>query len=56
MTGEQSVLVFGVLCVVLFIVLLSRSGKKQNANHAEATANPATRGSKPKQRSQRRKK
>jgi len=30
MTGEQSVLVFGVICVALFVFMLSRGGKKKN--------------------------
>jgi hypothetical protein len=35
MTGEQSVLVFGAICVVVFILLLSRSGKKKGENRGK---------------------
>jgi hypothetical protein len=45
MTGEQSVLVFGILCVVLFVVLLSRGPRKKTSERSRSATNtPATQG------------
>jgi hypothetical protein len=45
MTGEQSVLVFGILCVALFVVLLSRGPKKKPSDGARgATSTPVQQG------------
>jgi hypothetical protein len=55
MTGEQSVLVFGILSVVLFIALLSRSGKKKAGTEPSSTTPHVARTSKSQNRTQRRK-
>jgi len=63
MTGEQSVLVFGVISVALFVFMLSRGGKKKKNHEAKfdsargSVAKASTSGSpraRPKNRAHRR--
>jgi hypothetical protein len=55
MSGELSVLVFGILCVALLIALLSFGGKKKVASSSTTVAANGASATKPKNRAQRRK-